>query len=180
MPEPVRDTSRLGKGPCISPDDFRKVMGRFATGVTLVTTMDEGRPHGMTANAVTSVSLVPPLVLVCVSHSARTHLAIRKSQAFCINILAREQTEIAQRFAGRHREMENPFSDLDLRQGITGVPILSSLHAYVECRLEFSYDGGDHTIFVGRVVSLGLGNFDDPLLFHGGQFKNLGKVPTLP
>jgi len=160
----------------ISGPELRRVLGHFATGVTLLTCRDEGRARGMTANAFTSVSLEPPLVLVSVGKQATTCRQISASGAFAVNILSSEQEEIARRFAGRHREMVDPFWDLAYRPGQSGSPILADVVAWVDCSLYATYDGGDHTLFLGQVVEIGLDPTRGPILFYGGAFRQLGST----
>jgi flavin reductase (DIM6/NTAB) family NADH-FMN oxidoreductase RutF len=130
----------------------------------------------MTANAFTSVSLEPPLVLVSVGKQATTCRHISASGAFAVNILSSEQEEIARRFAGRHREMVDPFWDLPYRPGQSGSPILADVVAWVDCSLYATYDGGDHTLFLGQVVEIGLDPTRGPILFYGGTFRELGSI----
>ena len=147
-------------------------MGHFATGVTVVTTRDiEGNPQGMTANAVTSLSLEPPLVLICVDKSAEIHQHLGEDRYFALNILREEQEEISRRFAlvGIDR-----FEDINYRFGKTGAPILENVLAFLECRVTGAYPGGDHTIFLGEVEVAGIleGN---PLIFYRGEYTKLEK-----
>jgi flavin reductase (DIM6/NTAB) family NADH-FMN oxidoreductase RutF len=128
----------------------------------------------MTANAFTSVSLDPPLVLISVAKQATTARHISASRAFAVNILSSEQEEIARRFAGRHREMVDPFWDLPYRPGPSGSPILADVVAWIDCSLHATYDGGDHTLFLGQIVDVGLGPARGPILFYGGAFRQLG------
>ena len=162
--------------------ELRRVLGHFATGVTLVTCRDEGRARGMTANAFTSVSLDPPLVLISVGKLAATSRHISASGAFAVNILSSEQDEIARRFAGRHREMVDPFRDIPYWTGWSGSPILADVVAWVDCALYATYDGGDHTLFLGQIVDVGLDPTRAPILFYGGAFRQLGAngVDDLP
>lgn len=149
--------------------EFRKVMGWFATGVTVVTTRVGNRPYGLTANAVTSVSLNPPLILVCVDHQADSFAPLSESGAFAVNILSEQQEELSRRFA---QTGIDKFSDLPYRQGTTGSPILEGVLGFLECRVVKSYVAGDHTIFIGEVQALG-DSGGRPLLFFGGQYTRL-------
>ena len=153
---------------------LRSVLGRFATGVTVVTTWDGARPAGMTANAFTSVSLDPPLVLVSVDRRAATCERIVASGAFAVNVLSEVQESLALRFAGRHRDMADPFADVPCRRGATGAPLLDGVVAWIDCRLHATYDGGDHTLFVGRIEASEADPTRAPLLFYGGAFHHLG------
>jgi len=150
--------------------ELRRVMGHFATGVTIVTTHDgSGRCYGLTANAVCSVSLEPPLVLVCVDKQAESHPAFEMSQAFVVNVLTAEQEELSRRFAVSGGEK---FVGLACRNGGTGTPIIEGALAHVECRVVAAHDAGDHTIYIGRVESGDVGN-GDPLLFFRGKYHRV-------
>jgi flavin reductase (DIM6/NTAB) family NADH-FMN oxidoreductase RutF len=149
-------------------------MSNFATGVTVLTTRTaDGVMHGMTANAVTSVSLDPPLVLVCVDRGARTHRYIEESRAFALNILSEDQRHLSERFARRDAEGPSLWVGLSLRPGATGSPVILDTIAYVDCRLFAAYPGGDHTIFVGEVVDLGVLSDKPPLLFFRSGYTGV-------
>jgi flavin reductase len=159
---------------------LRGVFGLFATGITVVTanrTADgtatpSGRPHGMTANSFTSVSLDPPLVLVCVQRSAMMHEAILRSGAFAVSMLSGRQEHVARYFANHQRPRdEHEFDVVEWTPGRhTGAPLVLGALAWLECRLAATYDGGDHSIFVGLVLDLGRGPDQEALLFFGGEF----------
>lgn len=159
----------------LRPEQFRRAMGRFATGVGLVTSLEEGRPYGMTVNAFTSVSLDPPLVLVCIQKEGHGHRVIQAQGAFAVNILGAHQKPLAERFAGRHHEYGDPFADVPWRVGSLGLPLLLDVQSFVECRLVETVDAGDHSIFLGQVVHLGIGPVAPPLLFFGGSYHALGE-----
>ncbi|MFG2049441.1 flavin reductase family protein [Micromonospora sp. NPDC048935] len=149
----------------------------FATGVTVVTT-GGNLPHGMTANAFTSVSLDPALVLVCVKRSAVLHEAMQEQGTFVVSILAGEQEATARYFASRQRPRdEREFADVPYFSGpLTGAPILTGCLAWLECKLTNVYDGGDHGIFVGSVLGIGHQSDRDALVFHGGRFFPAGRA----
>ncbi len=169
----VRELSATGAAP--TPDAFRGVMGRFATGVTIMTTEHEGAPHGMTANAVTSVSLDPLLVLVSVERSTVMAEQVIAAGAFAISFLAWEQRALSDRFADPNRPLgREQFAGLDLLEGETGVPILEGGLGWVECRVWAVHDGGDHVLVVGEVVTLGEGGTSSPLVFYRGGYHELG------
>nr|WP_239575038.1 flavin reductase family protein [Actinokineospora baliensis] len=152
-------------------------MSRFATGVTVLTAGgDDG--HGMTANAFTSVSLDPPLVLCCVTKTARMHDAIVGAGRFAVSVLAADQREIATYFADRRRPAGMAqFDAVDWVPGPhTGAPLLSGALAWLECELTESHDGGDHTVFLGRVLDLRCGQAGQALVFFGGGFHQVGAV----
>jgi len=161
----------------ISPDDFRRVLGHFCSGVTVITTMDaEGRPAGLTASAFTSVSLNPPLILVCVSHDAHSYPALAKAKHFAVNILAGHHEHVSTRFATKPvKHPSEKFEGIDFRQSALGLPVLKDSLAELECEVVHSYPAGDHTIFVGRVEAAesrgetGL----EPLLYYRGKYRRI-------
>ena len=156
----------------IPPDEFRKIAGSWPTGVAVVTTVDaQGKPHGMTMSAVTSLSLEPPQFLICVDRRARTLDAIRESACFCINYLSAEQQELAAQFARRGGDR---FSKVEYRTGKTGAPILEGAIAHVECRLRAVHPGGDHGIVVGNAIQ-GDANSGDPLVYFRGAYRTISR-----
>ena len=169
------------EGPAGSPADvkaLRKALGTFATGVTVVT-VGGPTPHGMTANSFASVSLDPPLVLVCVDRAAVMHNVLLPTEHFGVSVLGGDQEKVARHFATKWRGLGAPeFETVDWLPGpVTRVPLISGAIAYFECELWRGYDGGDHTIFLGRVLSLRRQDGDGALLFFGGQFRRLEPLP---
>ncbi len=151
--------------------ELRRVMGHFATGVTVVTTVTPtGELSGLTANAVASVSLRPPLVLVCVDKTAESHPHIAQSKVFTINILSDLQETVSRRFAGKGPDK---FVGISYRLGANGAPILDGVIAYLECVLKAAYEGGDHTIYVGEVTQAETFS-GKPLLFYRGGYRQIG------
>ena len=150
---------------------FRKAMSCFASGVTVVTTELDGAPHGITVSAFSSLSLQPPLVLVCIEKSTRIHDVIGKAERFAVNILEQGQEEISNRFASRS---EDRFAGIPLRRGKLGLPLLEQAMALIECRLHASLPGGDHTIFVGEVVAADI-RPSDPLIYYRSEYRSLGE-----
>ncbi|AMV37781.1 flavin reductase family protein [Planctomyces sp. SH-PL62] len=149
----------------------RKVMGRFATGVTVVTTGGSMGLHGLTANAVTSLSLDPPLILVAVDRRAHSLEFIKANRCFAVNILRVDQEEISRRFA---RPGPKDFLGLDLTTDATDAPIIAGGLAYLDCRLYDVLPGGDHEIFVGEVVGGSVQEEEgDPLLYFAGGYRRL-------
>ena len=129
---------------------LRDAMSRFATGVTVVTTLDDsGEPQGATANAFTSVSLDPPLILVCLAHTSRTLGALRTRGSFAVNVLGSDHEELARSFARSGDDAV--FGDPEHLPGPTGSPLLAGVHAAIDCRVYAVYPGGDHDIVVGEV-----------------------------
>jgi len=145
-------------------------MGHFATGVTVLTTALGEELHGMTANAVCSVSLDPLLVLVCVNKQARTHPVLTKSGVFGVNVLGEGQEQVSRLFADDSADSEHNLTGLAYRRGVTGAPILEDCLAYVDCRVVATYPAGDHTIFVGAVEDVGVLRDGRPLIFFRGGY----------
>lgn len=163
----------------VSPADLREAMGHFATGVTVITSVDEdGRPVGTTANAVTSLSLEPPLVLACFDLTSATLRAIRGHRAFAVNVLGHRQRQLSANFA--RRGLSAVWDGVRHHRGPTGSPRLADVIAVIECTLEHAVPGGDHEIIIGRVrhVETNGGNAA-PLLFWRGQYTSLnGQSPA--
>jgi len=159
----------------VDPREFRRVLGHFATGVTVVTTRLGDDLHGITVNSFTSVSLHPPLVLICIDKSARAHDYLSKSGTFAVNILRRDQEHLSRFFADPSRpEGREGFRGIPFREAVTGSPILEGCLAFLDCRIVASYPGGDHTIFLGQVEDLGILQGGDPLVFYRSQYRSLG------
>ncbi len=159
-------------------DEFRDVMGRFATGVTVVTSRLGEELHGMTANALTSVSLEPPLVLVCVATSADSHDIIDKSGVFALSILGQDQEGLAVNFAVKDMTGAHRLDDVPHHSRATGAPIIDGSVAYLDCRVVERYPVGDHTIFVGEVVDCGRMTGQEPLIFFQGGYTQLVGPPS--
>lgn len=153
---------------------LRRVLGRFATGVTIVTTGGDV-PHGMTANAFSSVSLAPPLVLICVLREAAMHEAILDRKSFAVSVLSARQEGLARYFADRRRPRGvAQFAPVEWSAGrCTGSPVVAGALAWLECALTATCDGGDHSIFVGEVLDMGARDEDEALLFYEGGFHGL-------
>lgn len=160
--------SPKARPPSFSPPEFRVALGRFATGVTIVTARaDDGRLVGLTANSFNSVSMEPPLVLWSLSRAAGSLAAFSAGSYYAINILAADQKELAERFATRGSDR---WSDLSFSEGAGGAPLLTGAAATFECFNRSRYDEGDHVIFVGEVERCSHRAGASPLLFHGGKF----------
>jgi flavin reductase (DIM6/NTAB) family NADH-FMN oxidoreductase RutF len=150
--------------------ELRRVMGHFATGVTVITTTDgQGAPQGLTANAFMSLSLDPPLVLVSVDKGATCYTCFAPQNGFTVNFLSENQEEISRRFATKGVDK---FAGLQWRQGANGAAILDGVLGFVECQIKQCYDGGDHTIVVGEILAAGA-NGERPLLFFRGKYQRL-------
>lgn len=151
----------------ISADEFRHVLGHFASGVTVVTTRSpDGRPTGLTVSAFASVSLEPPLVLICVDRKAQSYPALRASPRFAVNILGAEHETLSEEFAS---SQPDKFEAVAYRPGLSGLPLLSEALATIECRTVHTYPGGDHTIFVGEVEDARVRE-GSPLLYFRGAY----------
>ena len=160
----------------MNSSEFRKAMGCFATGVTIITLDLEGEVHGMTANAFASVSIDPLLVLVCVDHSTRTHAHMHAKKRFGINVLGEDQRAISEYYARPARTHEHAEAEAGARFDRTkqGTPRLQGALAYLECRLHSSEDAGDHTIFIAEVEDVEVRQ-GDPLLFFRGKYRKVGE-----
>ncbi|MEO8199948.1 MAG: flavin reductase family protein [Gemmatimonadota bacterium] len=151
---------------------FRQLLGRFATGVTIVTATDsQGNPAGMTANTLTSVSLVPPLISVCIDRSADMHSTLEHARAFAINVLGTDQEALSRRFA---EEDSGRFEGVGFRRTEGGAIVLEGALAHIECERYAQYESGDHSIFLGRVVG-GETSEGEPLLYYRGGYASLAR-----
>lgn len=160
----------MSVSPFIQSSDLRAFAGHFATGVAVVTTRDaDGGCFGLTMNAVTSLSLNPPLLLICLDNNSSTLEALNESNHFCLHFLAADQQDISSLFS---KKLEDKFAALSYRFGELGSPILSGVVAASECEVVSKYPGGDHTIIVGSVKAVTV-NGGEPLLYHRGQYVNL-------
>ncbi|HEX6105664.1 MAG TPA: flavin reductase family protein [Gemmatimonadales bacterium] len=149
---------------------FRQLLGRFATGVTVITVSGEGgRPQGMTASSLASVSLHPPLVSVCIEHSAEMHDVIAAAPEFVVNILESGQEALSRRFADRH---EDRFDGVGYHRSPEGLVLLDGALAHIECERYALYPGGDHSIVLGRVIGGSTGD-GRPLLYYRGGYGAL-------
>ena len=154
---------------------FRKAMGSFPTGVTVVTVAsDDGNMHGMTVNSFSSVSLDPMLVLVCLNQTSRGVGLIERVGAFAVNVLSAGQQDISRWFANRHRPVGSAmFDGVPFEPGVTGCPVLVDAAATFDCRLRQSHRGGDHLIVLREVVALEHRPQLEPLIYHAGTYKSL-------
>jgi flavin reductase (DIM6/NTAB) family NADH-FMN oxidoreductase RutF len=158
----------------ISADEFRRVLGHFASGVTVITACDrDGRPTGLTASAFTSVSLDPPLILVCVDHKSQTYPALLERGRFAVNILATDQEQVSRRFASTRLEK---FDGLKYEISDLGLPVIQEALARLECTTVNTHVEGDHTIFVGLVERAAVGH-GQPLLYYRGKYHALRGEP---
>ncbi|MFD4003026.1 flavin reductase family protein [Streptomyces rubiginosohelvolus] len=165
----VRDDERLP----IAPAEFRRVLGHFASGVTVVTARDADGPTGFACQSFASLSLDPPLVTFMVARTSTTWPRIARAGVFCVNILGAEQGALCRGFAvsGADKFAGVAYGDAPA----TGSPLLDSVPAWIDCRIHAVHNGGDHLIVVGRVEALGAEEEGEPLLFHRGAFGRLSR-----
>lgn len=155
----------------VSTDDFRRALGCFASGVTVVTAVDgEGRPAGVTVSAFSSVSLDPPLVLFCLDRKTAALTSYTDSGRFAVNVLAEGQQAVSNAFASTR---EDRFAGIDVVEGAGGCPLIAGAMAHLECALEAVHDGGDHLILVGRVETAQADPDKAPLVYACGAYRKL-------
>jgi flavin reductase ActVB len=162
----------------LSPDIFRSVVGRFASGVTIVTALDDlGTDHGMTATAFCSVSLVPPLILVCIDQTTTMHHVLGRATHFAVNFLASEQEELSRRFGSGEPQRggipeEVRFDGVGYTRAVSGAVLLNDALAHMECRVHARHLAGDHTIIVGE-VEIAMAHDARPLIYYRGGYTQL-------
>lgn len=160
----------------ITSEAFRRASGLWATGVSIVTTVDNaGKPYGLTMNAVTSLSLNPPMFIVCVDNNSDTLAPMRDSKVFCINVLASAQQDLSNRFA---KKGDEKFNGVAHERGTTGAPVLAGALLSIECTVSSIVPGGDHQIMLGevrRIVSNDSPGIE-PLLYFGGRYAAVAKA----
>jgi flavin reductase (DIM6/NTAB) family NADH-FMN oxidoreductase RutF len=160
----------------ISKDEFRSALGRFASGVTVVTTRSrDHQPQGLTVSAFSSLSLDPPLVLVCIDRRNGSHGAFIERGAFAVNLLADDQEELSRRFASK---IPDKFAGVACYNGLDDVPVLEESLVSLECRLVQAHDGGDHTIFIGQIEAAKTRDAD-PLVYFQGAYARLATAGLL-
>lgn len=153
----------------VSPDAFRSALRKFASGVTIVTVAAGDELHGMTASAFASVSLAPPLVLVCLDKTSRTLTLLRDTGSFAVNVLSAGQEEASRAFA---RPGVKPFASIPHRRGDNGAPVLDDAIAVLECTTYRVFEAGDHEVVLGEVTAAGAGG-GDPLVYYEGAYRSL-------
>ncbi len=156
----------------VSPERYRQALGRWASGVTIVTSRAGERVHGMTVSAFSSVSLDPPLVLVCADKTSDTYAVIAEAGFFAVNILSSEQQELSDRFASKKDE-DRRFVGLETHEAVTGAPLLPGCLAHLDCQLVATHDAGDHVIYVGRVEAVEEDAAREPLLHFQSAYRAL-------
>jgi flavin reductase (DIM6/NTAB) family NADH-FMN oxidoreductase RutF len=159
----------------IEQSEFRQALGHFASGVTVITTQHQGQLHGTTVSSFCSLSLRPPLVLVGIDLSATIHAMIIASEVFAVNILAEHAETLSRHFA---RRIPDKFTNVSYRLGHLGVPLLDDALTSLECRLVTRYPGGDHSIFIGEVVSTSTQPHHRPLLYFRSGYDRLHSSAT--
>jgi len=185
MASVVSSIRAAGAGPAVPPSTvdvsaFRKAMGSFPSGVTVVTVAsDDGDMHGMTVNSFSSVSLDPVLVLVCLNQTSRGLGLIERAGAFAVNVLSAGQQDVSRWFANRYRPAGPAmFDGVPFEPGVTGSPVLAGATASFDCRLRQSHRAGDHLIVLGEVIALVHRPQLEPLIFHAGSYKSLEQGPS--
>jgi len=156
----------------VSGDEFRAALARWASGVAVVTAAAGDRIHGMTVSAFASVSLAPPLVLVCADKSSITLEVVEAGGVFAVNVLAADQEALSDRFASKKDEHRR-FEGVPWRRGVTGAPLLEGTVAALDCRVVAAHDAGDHVIYVGEVEAAEV-RAGEPLVYHSGAYRELG------
>jgi flavin reductase (DIM6/NTAB) family NADH-FMN oxidoreductase RutF len=163
-PEPADEAPTA---PTIEAAHFRQVLGHYATGVTIITALNEGKPYGLAANSFTSVSLDPPLVSFCAAHSSTTWPHIRAARHFCVNLLSEDQEELSRLFAISGIDK---FAEVGWKRAATGAPVIDDVLGFLDCTIEAEHEAGDHVIVVGRVHDLDVAHKGKPLLFFRGGY----------
>jgi flavin reductase (DIM6/NTAB) family NADH-FMN oxidoreductase RutF len=154
----------------VTSAEFRHACGRFATGITIASVLDaNGAPHGLTVSSFASVSLDPPLILICLGHDVSVIDHFRAANKFGINVLAEGQQDLSDRFA---RKGQDRFDGLEWYAGETGVPLLTGVLAALECRTCQRFTAGDHDIFVGEMLAAGVAD-GEPLIYFASQYREL-------
>jgi flavin reductase (DIM6/NTAB) family NADH-FMN oxidoreductase RutF len=158
----------------IVPSLFKRTLGLWPSGVTVITTLREGTPHGMTASSFSSLSLEPPLVLVSLDQKCRLHQFLPGTRRYGVSILAKDQDALSTHFAGRHNEnLRIPWIEAE------GLPFLDGAIAHLACDVHEIFPGGDHMIYVGRITHVQVWPEREPLLFHSGKYRVLEEMPMI-
>ncbi len=165
----------MASGGCVNGERFRQALGRFATGIVIITTRNGvGRPRAITVNAFTSVSLDPPLILFCLGKSSFHFDVFAEAQSFAVNVLRDDQRALSNRFAG---ETEDDLADLSCKGLVTGSPILPGCLTALDCATETQHDAGDHLIVIGRVLAIDEIASGDPLIYFESGYRRLSPLP---
>lgn len=162
----------------LDPEALRSAMRAWSAGVTVVTAVYEGEMHGMTVNSFTSISLTPPLLIISLQQNTRTHELVMKSRAFGLTILAVDQVNVSDLFAGRMPEVEDRLATVKTETLVTGSPLIVGGLSWLDCRVVQTYDAGMTTLFISEVVAArGTGN-GEPLLYHNREYWKLSKLQS--
>ena len=154
----------------VTSEQFRRACGRFATGVTVASALDaQGTPHGLTVSSFTSVSLEPPLVLICLGHAVTVIDIFRSAAHFGVNILSDHQRDLSEQFA---RKGHDRFNGVKWRPGQTGAPLIEGVLAQIECQVHQRFTSGDHDIFVGNMVRMHVAE-GHPLIYYASRYRKL-------
>jgi 3-hydroxy-9,10-secoandrosta-1,3,5(10)-triene-9,17-dione monooxygenase reductase component len=166
----------------VAPDVFRSVMGHFVTGITVVTTLNDGRPEGITVNALSSVSLEPPLVMVALDRRRFITPSVRTAGRYAVNVLAEDQQGLSDCFAGAAVVPgRDDFCGAPWSPGLTGLPLLEGAIATLECSVVETFQAGDHELFIGRVEALGSSEQRPmPLLYYRRQYLRIQRSESTP
>lgn len=159
----------------LDPEQLRRSMRAWTSGVTIVTASHEGEQHGMTVSSFTSIALEPPIVIVSLQTDSRTHRLISGSNAFAITILADGQQEVSDRFAGRVSDAEDRLAGVETETLVTGAPFVKGGLSYLDCRVSQTIEVGSNTLFLGEVVAARGNGEGDPLVYHNQDYRKLSQ-----
>lgn len=160
----------------LDSDALRAAMRAWSAGVTVVTAMHEGQKHGMTVNSFTSISLEPALITISLQQNTRTHEIVTKSKAFGLTILSIEQSHLSNIFAGRMKEVEDKFANLQTETLVTGAPLIVGGLSWLDCNVLQTFDAGMNTLFISQVVAARGTGTGDPLIYHNREYWKLNKL----
>ena len=162
----------------LDPENLRSAMRAWSAGVTVVTAVHEGERHGMTVNSFTSISLTPPLLIISLQQNTRTHELVMKSRAFGLTILAVDQVNVSDLFAGRMPEVEDRLATVKTETLVTGSPLIVGGLSWLDCRVVQTYDAGMTTLFISEVVAARGTGSGEPLLYHNREYWKLVKLQS--
>ena len=160
----------------LDPENLRSAMRAWSAGVTVVTAVHEGERHGMTVNSFTSISLTPPLLIISLQQNTRTHELVMKSRAFGLTILAVDQVNVSDLFAGRMPEVEDRIASVKTETLVTGSPLIVGGLSWLDCRVVQTYDAGMTTLFIAEVVAAQGTGSGDPLIYHNREYWKLSSL----
>ncbi|MFF2654252.1 flavin reductase family protein [Streptomyces sp. NPDC058045] len=178
-PQPAAAGTAVGDG--VVAGQFRQAMGRFLTGVAVVTSCGPDGPHGTTVSSLASVSLEPPMLLFCLAHNSHSARTIGSTGVFTVNVLGRGQSELAGWFASSRRPLGSAgFAGVPHRVGATGAPMLDGAVVHLDCRVAQEVLAGDHSVFIGEVTGITFADSADPLAYHQGRLLSLVVAYSAP